>query len=502
MARGGADTISGGAGNDTVTYRGTELSIDGGAGVDTLVLAASGGITQVNFAVAANADQTIGDTVNVTHFENLDGSALSSNLTVTGSTSANSIITGSGNDVIDGGGGADVIAAGAGNDTVSYRGSESSIDGGTGTNTIRLLDATDINLGHTDQSIGDSTLVSNFQNVDASALGTGQGVSIIGSSGANILTGGAGADVINGGGGADIVNAGAGDDSVSYSGTEVSLDGGSGNNTLVLRASAVVNLANADQTSGDATNVANFENVDASALTTGSTITGSAGANTIIGGSGNDLIDGGGGADSISAGDGNDTVFVHGNELSIDGGNGNDTLVLPGSSTVTAVNFSVAAGLDQTAGDTANVTNFENVDATAMTTALTVTGSLLANTIQTGSGNDTIHGGGGGDAIDAGAGNDAVDYWDTEVSIEWRQRRQHAGPACIRECRSFRFRPDGRRFHHRLELHQRRRERRVDRRVGPWLGRGQCHHQAAAARIRSTAVAVPTRSMPAAATTA
>ena len=210
-------------------------------------------------------------------FSVLDGSALSSNLTVTGSTSANSIITGSGNDVIDGGGGADVIAAGAGDDTVSYRGSESSIDGGTGTNTIRLLDATDINLGHTDQSIGDSTLVSNFQNVDASALGTGQGVSIIGSSGANILTGGAGADVINGGGGADIVNAGAGDDSVSYSGTEVSLDGGSGNNTLVLRASAVVNLANADQTSGDATNVANFENVDASALTTGSTITGSAG---------------------------------------------------------------------------------------------------------------------------------------------------------------------------------------------------------------------------------
>jgi Ca2+-binding RTX toxin-like protein len=415
---GGADTISGGAGNDTITYRGTELSIDGGTAIDTLVLAASGGITQVNFAVAANADQTIGDAVNVTHFENLDGSALSSNLTVTGSTSANSIITGSGNDAIDGGGGADVIAAGAGDDTVSYRGSESSIDGGTGTNTIRLLDATDINLGRTDQSIGDSTLVSNFQNVDASALGTGQGVSIIGSSGANILTGGAGADVINGGGGADIVNAGAGDDSVSYSGTEVSLDGGSGTNTLVLRASAVVDLANADQTSGDSTNVANFQNVDASALTTGSTITGSAGANTIIGGSGNDLIDGAGGADIINAGDGNDTVFVHGTELSIDGGNGNDTLVLPGSSTVTSVNFSVAAGLDQTAVDTANVTNFENVDATAMTTGLIVTGSLLANTIQTGSGDDSIHGGGGGDAINAGAGNDSVDYLGSEVSID------------------------------------------------------------------------------------
>jgi Ca2+-binding RTX toxin-like protein len=415
---GGADTISGGAGNDTVIYHGTETSIDGGAGTDSLVLAASGGITQVNFAVAAGADQTVGDAVNVTRFENLDGSALSSDLIVTGSTSANSIITGSGNDAIDGGGGADVIQAGAGDDIVAYHGGETSIDGGTGTNTIHLLDATDINLGHADQSVGDSVLVSNFQNVDASALGSGQGISIIGSSGANVITGGAGADVINGGGGADVINAGAGNDSVSYWGTEVSLDGGSGTNTLVLRAAATVNLANADQTSGDSTNVANFQNVDASALTSGATITGSAGANTITGGSGNDTIDGGGGADTISAGAGNDIVYVHGNEVSIDGGDGNDTLVLPASSTVTAVNFAVAAGLDQTAGDTAVVTNFENVDATAMTTALTVTGSLLANTILTGSGNDIIHGGGGGDVIDAGAGDDAVDYTGTEVSID------------------------------------------------------------------------------------
>ncbi|WP_407156418.1 hypothetical protein [Bradyrhizobium sp. STM 3557] len=415
---GGADTISGGAGNDTVIYHGTETSIDGGAGTDTLVLAASGGITQVNFAVAAGADQTIGDAVNATRFENLDGSALASDLIVTGSTSANSIITGSGNDTIDGGGGADVIQAGAGDDTIAYHGGETSIDGGTGTNTIRLLDATDINLGHADQSVGDSVLVSNFQNVDASALGSGQGISIIGSSGANIITGGAGADVINGGGGADVINAGAGNDSVSYWSTEVSLDGGTGTNTLVLRAAATVNLANADQTSGDSTNVANFQNVDASALTSGATITGSVAANTITGGSGNDTIDGGGGADTISAGAGNDIVYVHGNEVSIDGGDGNDTLVLPAASTVTAVNFAVAAGLDQTAGDTAVVTNFENVDATAMTTALTVTGSLLANTILTGSGNDVIHGGGGGDVIDAGAGDDQVDYTGTEVSID------------------------------------------------------------------------------------
>ena len=101
----------------------------------------------------------------------------------------------------------------------------------------------------------------------------------------------------------------------------------------------MVNLANVDQTSFDSTNVANFQNVDASALTSGATITGSASANTIIGGSGADVIDGGGGADTISAGAGNDLVYVHGSEISIDGGDGNDTLVLPNGSTVTAVNF-------------------------------------------------------------------------------------------------------------------------------------------------------------------
>jgi Ca2+-binding RTX toxin-like protein len=213
---GGADVIVGGTGNDAVIYHGTEASIDGGSGSDTLVLAASGGTTAVNFAVAASADQTAGDAVNVTRFENLDASALATSLNVNGSTGANTIVTGAGGDTVDGGGGADVISTGAGNDTVAYHGTESSIDGGTGSNTLTLLDVTDINLTHADQSVGDSVAVANFQNVDASALGAGQGVSIIGSAAANILTGGAGADTINGGGGADVINAGSGDDTVSY----------------------------------------------------------------------------------------------------------------------------------------------------------------------------------------------------------------------------------------------------------------------------------------------
>src|SRR6202023_2875244 len=253
---------------------------------------------------------------------------------------------GSGNDIIDGGGGVDVIVAGAGDDTVSYYGTETSIDGGIGTNTLVMRSAATVNLGNSDQTTGDASNVSNFQNVDASALSTG--VSITGTSSTNIIT------------------AGGGNDAVAYYGTEASIDGGIGVNTLVLKAAATINLANTDQTTADSTNVANFQNVDASALTTGVSVTGSSAANTITTGSGNDTIDGGGGADIINAGSGDDIVTYHGTEISIDGGVGTDTLIVAAGSTLTAVNFAVASGSDQTTGDSVSVTNFENLDASAL----------------------------------------------------------------------------------------------------------------------------------------
>jgi len=107
------------------------------------------------------------------NFENINAGVLSTAVTVTGSSSANTITTGSGNDTIDGGGGTDVIAAGGGNDSVSYYGNETSIDGGTGTNTLVMRTAATVNLGNADQTSGDTPNVTNFQNIDASALSTG-----------------------------------------------------------------------------------------------------------------------------------------------------------------------------------------------------------------------------------------------------------------------------------------------------------------------------------------
>src|SRR5262249_1195235 len=161
------------------------------------------------------------------------------------------------------------------------RGTEAVIDGGGDTNTLVMLAQATVNLAAADQTSGDTATVTNFRNVDASALTSAQPVSITGSSSINVLTGGPGKDTIDRGRGSDTIDGGGGDDTIAYRGTENTIDGGSGNNTLLLQTAATVDLRNADQTTGDATTVANFINVDASALSVGVSVTGSTGANTI-----------------------------------------------------------------------------------------------------------------------------------------------------------------------------------------------------------------------------
>src|SRR5204862_2435873 len=161
----------------------------------------------------------------------------------------------------------------------------------------------------------------------------------------NQITTGSGNDIIDGGGDADQINSGAGNDTVSYYGSESVIAGGAGSNTLLLRAVTTVNLGNVDQTTGDATSVANFQNVDASGLFAAVSITGSSAANTITAGAGNDSIDGAGGADVLAAGAGDDTVSYYGTENSIDGGAGINTLLLRAAANVNL------AGPDQTVGD-------------------------------------------------------------------------------------------------------------------------------------------------------
>ncbi|MER2605321.1 MAG: calcium-binding protein, partial [Siculibacillus sp.] len=413
--RGGLDVIRAGGGADTVVYRGGEASIAGDAGSDTLILTVG---TAVDLAAS---DQTVGDGAAVTGFENVDAALLSTGITISGSVDVNTLVGSQGADTIDGAGGGDAISAGTGDDRVTYHGGETSIDGGIGVDTLVMLAEAAVDLTAADQTTGDVTVVSSFQNVDGSTLDSTQTLTVLGSSAANAITGGLGADTIDGGGGVDTISAGGGADTVAYRGTEASVDGGTGINTLQLKAAAVVDLAaSADQTSGDAVTVVGFRNIDATALTDGATLTGDVLANTITGGAGADTIGGGGGADVIAAGAGDDAVKLEGNETSIDGGTGTDTLVLELSGAISAINLAGAGGADQTIGDTTTVTRFENVDGGALSAAqsVSISGSIFANSLIGGAGADTIDGAGGSDVVQGGDGDDRVSYYGTEISVE------------------------------------------------------------------------------------
>jgi hypothetical protein len=123
----------------------------------------------------------------------------------------------------------------------------------------------------------------------------------------------------------------------------------------------------------DTTNVANFQNVDASALSSALTLTGSSGANVITGGSGNDTINGGGGLDHLFGGGGDDIFIVDHSSLilgtTIDGGIGSNS-----------VNISANSG---TVGDPellASLTNVQSIDFTAsnVTASLNLSGSQIS----------------------------------------------------------------------------------------------------------------------------
>jgi Ca2+-binding RTX toxin-like protein len=134
------------------------------------------------------------------------------------------------------------------------------------------------------------------------AVGGGGNDIIIGNAVANVLTGGDGDDTIEGGEGSDTLDGQRGIDTVSYAGSA---------------AKVAVNLGNNSVSGGDASGdkISNFENV-----------TGSAFADTLIGGNGSNVINGGGGNDNIAGLNGDDTLNGDDGADLLSGGNGGDVL--------------------------------------------------------------------------------------------------------------------------------------------------------------------------------
>ncbi|WP_421726158.1 beta strand repeat-containing protein [Bauldia sp.] len=402
----GADIIDAGEGDDEIVGFSGADQVDGGLGTDTLTLEA----TSIDLTDASDDDLKDVEIVSAALAGaglTIDLSKQSDGFTITGS-DHNDIITGSTFvDVVNDG--ADVIDAGLGDDRVVYDGTDVSVEGGgndVGGDTLEVNAAATVNLGDADQT-SDSADVTGFENVDAS--GSSDAVDLTGDSGANTLTGGSGNDTIDGGGGADTLAGGGGSDQIVYDGADVSIDGGdNGGDTLVVNDAAIVNLGNAaDQTSDDTAIVTGFEHVDASGAGANEPVdlTGDANANTLTGGSGDDTIDGKGGSDTLDGGLGDDRIVYDGTDVSVAGGGNNaggDTLEVNAAAIVDLGNV-----LDQTT-DAAEVTGFENVDASGSAGPVDLTGDDGANTLIGSSVADTIEGAGGADTIDGGAGDDEI----------------------------------------------------------------------------------------------
>jgi Ca2+-binding RTX toxin-like protein len=390
----GADTLNGGAGNDIITYDGLDISIAGGTNTDTLTV---NGAATINLS---SVDQSSGDAANVTGFENVNASGSSVAVSLTGDGNANVLTGGSAADTLVGGTGADTLSGGAGNDTITYDGSDVSLAGAADIDTLLVNGAATINLSSADQSSGDTAVVSGFENVNAS--GSSVAVSLTGDGNANVLTGGSGADTIVGGAGADTLNGGAGNDTITYDGADISIAGGTNTDTLTVNGAATINLSSVDQSSGDAANVTGFENVNASGSSVAVSLTGDGNANVLTGGSAADTLAGGAGADTLNGGAGNDTITYDGSDVSLAGAADIDTLLVNGAATI---NLSSA---DQSSGDTAVVSGFENVNASGSSVAVSLTGDGNANVLTGGSGADTLNG---------GAGNDTITYNGSAVLI-------------------------------------------------------------------------------------
>jgi Ca2+-binding RTX toxin-like protein len=203
----GNDTLDGGAGNDTV---------NGGAGNNTASYAdAAGGVT-VSLALLNTAQNTgAAGTDTLASIQNLIGSNYGDHFY--GSTVANLLMGGSGDDTLESSAGDDTMNGGTGSDTVSYGSATTPI-------TVSLAVAGV-------QSIGGSmkeTLVS-IENIIGSNYNdtlTGGGPT------GNVIYGGAGNDTINGGANSDVLYGGLGNDLVYGGGGNDTLYGGAGVDAL------------------------------------------------------------------------------------------------------------------------------------------------------------------------------------------------------------------------------------------------------------------------------
>lgn len=361
----GADTVAADAsGKDTYKFSGISFadltfgqSLVNTKQTVTVTTAAGASVAISGYTATVGANTTFVTTDKTFHVFG------SSTTAITGTTGADYIFAGSANGTIDGKGGADTLVGGSGSDTFKFYTGIAKIAGGDGT--VDTVDATTATAAVT-LDLFNTTLYTGIEK----AL-TGAGNDLIRSSveGSETLDGGAGKDniwsnagndVLIGGLGVDTLWFQAGDGSdiaiaqtdtanadvynfknltqadlsfayasnaltVSYIGDQVKISGFTASTTDANQKNTVFQttdntfhvfktLTGTAAVTGTTTN----DYINLSADTAGVTINSKAGADTIIGGSGDDVITYSSTLVSVNGGDGTNTLTANGNTVAVD----------------------------------------------------------------------------------------------------------------------------------------------------------------------------------------
>ncbi|WP_240481673.1 putative Ig domain-containing protein [Dechloromonas denitrificans] len=310
------------------------------------------------------------------------------NLTLNGTTGADTLNGGAGNDTLNGQAGNDTLNGAAGNDTLNGGTGNDTMVGGSGHDTYVVDSSSDV----VTEALNEGTdlvqtsvtyiLAANVENLTLTGTtainGTGNALNnvLTGNSANNTLTGGDGNDTLDGGTGNDTMVGGLGDDTyvVNVSTDVVTEAASAGNDTV--QSSVTLTLA---------TNVENLLLTGTSAINgTGNTL--------------NNVLTGNSAANTLSGGTGTDAMI---------GGAGNDTYVVDNIGDVVTENASEGTDLVQSSVTTTLSANVENLTLTG-TTAINGTGNTLDNLLIGNSANNTLTGGDGNDTLDGGTGNDTM----------------------------------------------------------------------------------------------
>src|SRR3984893_18153848 len=270
---------------------------------------------------------------------------------------------GAGNDTLIGGSGNDMLFGGAGNDTLLGKGGNDLLFGGAGNDTL-------IGGAGDEQGFGQA-------GNDLMIWNPGDG--------SDLFEGGDGTDTaqVNGGNGAETFTITANGSRGRFdrvSPAPFSLDIGTTENL-------VVNANDGDDVITAGNGLANLIHLTIDGGAGNDTITGGAGNDTLLGGDGNDVITGGRGNDTAFLGTGNDTFIWNPGDGSdtVEGQDGNDTLLFNGANVNETIDISAAnGGHARFTRDVANIVmdldNVEQIQFNALGGADKITVNNLAAT--------------------------------------------------------------------------------------------------------------------------